>query len=111
MDTSELTNQPEETPPDWRILFILYFSNGSLSEDNWEARRLKTKSSNYVVLLMCLGKEEAALAMAETHEGTAGNHSGGRALSLKEKNIGFYWTTMVAIAKCTLRLPENANTS
>ena len=34
--------------------------------------------------------------MAETHEGAAGNHSGGRALALKVKSLGFYWPTMVA---------------
>lgn len=34
--------------------------------------------------------------MAETHEGAAGNHSGGRALALKVKSLGFYWPTMNA---------------
>ena len=34
--------------------------------------------------------------MEETHEGAAGNHSGGRALSLNVKSLGFYWPTMVA---------------
>ena len=94
---------------DWRVSLIQYFSKGSLPEDKWEARRLKAKSSNYVlidgrlhrwtsakVLLTCLGSEAATLVMEETHEGAAGNHSGARALSLRVKSLGFYWPTMVA---------------
>lgn len=45
------------------------------------------------------------LVMAETHEGTGGNHSGGRALALKVKSHSFYWPTMNAyfesyVCKC-----------
>ena len=92
MDISESGDRPDDTPPDWRTPFVQFFSDGSLPQNKWEARRLKTKSANYVlidgrlhrwtsakVLLTCLGTEEASLAMAETHEGAAGNHSGGRA--------------------------------
>ncbi|XP_013699932.2 uncharacterized protein LOC106403669 [Brassica napus] len=84
-------------------------TNGSLPQNKWEAPRLKTKSANYVlidgrlhrwttakVLLTCLGIEEASLAMAETHEGAAGNLLGGRVLPLKVKSLCFYWPTMIA---------------
>ncbi|KAF8114105.1 hypothetical protein N665_0042s0027 [Sinapis alba] len=90
MDTGERVDQPEITPPDWRVPFLQYLSNGSLPGDKWEARRLKAKSSNYVILdgrlhrwtsatilLTCVNSEETELVMAETHEGVAGNHSGG----------------------------------
>ncbi|KAF8093777.1 hypothetical protein N665_0378s0007 [Sinapis alba] len=50
MDTSEPTDQPEATPPYWRIPFIQFLSTGSLPTDKWEARRLKAKSSNYIVI-------------------------------------------------------------
>ena len=33
--------------------------------------------------------------MAETHEGSAGNHLGGWALALKVKSLGLYWPTMI----------------
>lgn len=108
MDTSESIDQPDDSPPDWRIPFIRYLSNGEVPENKWEARRLKAKCANYVlidgrlhrwtsakVLLTCLNTEEAALAMAETHEGGAGNHSGGRSLALKVKKDGFYLPTMI----------------
>ncbi|KAF8081444.1 hypothetical protein N665_0886s0004 [Sinapis alba] len=50
MDTSEPTDQPEATPPDWRIMFIQFLSTGSLPTDKWEARRLKAKSSDYILI-------------------------------------------------------------
>ena len=109
MDTSESGDRPNDTPPDWRTPFIQFLSNESLPQNKWQACRLKTKSANYVlidgrlhrwttakILLKCLGIEEALLAMAETHEGAAGNHSGGRALALKVNSLGFYWPTMIA---------------
>jgi len=34
--------------------------------------------------------------MAETHEGAGGNHSGGRALAIKVRSLGFFWPTMNA---------------
>ena len=92
---------------DWRTEFIEYLSNGVLPTEKWEARRLKWRSAHYVVmdgalhrwtatkvLLKCISGDETRLFMAETHEGAAGNHSGGRALALKVKSLGFYWPTM-----------------
>ncbi|KAF8096217.1 hypothetical protein N665_0315s0003 [Sinapis alba] len=37
MDTSEPIDQPDAMPPDWRIPFIQYLSNGLLPKDKWEA--------------------------------------------------------------------------
>ena len=94
---------------DWRTEFIDYLVDGKLPPEKWIARRLKTRSAHYVVLggelhrwtatkvlLKCINGEETHLVMAETHEGAAGNHSGGRALALKVKSLGFYWPTMNA---------------
>ncbi|XP_013594447.1 PREDICTED: uncharacterized protein LOC106302494 [Brassica oleracea var. oleracea] len=94
---------------DWRTEFIEYLSNGVLPTEKWEARRLKQRSAHYVVmdgalhrwtatkvLLKCIFGDETRLFMAETHEGAAENHSGGRALALKVKSLGFYWPTMNA---------------
>ena len=94
---------------DWRTEFIAYLSDGTLPTEKWEARWLKRRSAHYVimdgtlhrwtatkVLLRCISGDETRLVMAETHEGAASNHSGGRALALKVKSLGFYWPTMNA---------------
>ena len=91
--------------PDCRTDFIDYLVN--LPPERWIARRLKTRSAHYVildgelhrwtatkVLLKCIHGEETRLVMAETHECAARNRSGGRALTLKVKSLGFYWPTM-----------------
>ncbi|XP_013601115.1 PREDICTED: uncharacterized protein LOC106308502 [Brassica oleracea var. oleracea] len=99
----------EDQLDDWRTEFITYLADGILPTEKWEARRLKRRSAHYVVmdgelhrwtatkvLLKCIFGDETRLVMAETHEGAAGNHSGGRALALKVKNLSFYWPTMNA---------------
>ena len=95
----EESRATEELLNDWRTEFIEYLSNGVLPTEKWEARRLKRRSAHYVVLdgalhrwtatkvlLRCISGDETRLVMAETHEGAAGNHSGGRALALKVKS-------------------------
>ncbi|XP_048619844.1 uncharacterized protein LOC125590348 [Brassica napus] len=94
---------------DWRTESIAYLFEGILPTEKWEARQLKRRSAHYVVrdetlhrwtatkvLLRCIFGHETRLVMAETHEGAAVNHSGGRALALKVKSLGFYWPTMNA---------------
>ncbi|XP_013632894.1 PREDICTED: uncharacterized protein LOC106338470 [Brassica oleracea var. oleracea] len=95
--------------PDWRTEFIDYLSKGELPTEKWAAHRLKTRSAHYVVLddelhrwtaskvlLKCIHGDETARVMAETHEGAGGNHSGGRALAIKVRSLGFFWPTMNA---------------
>ncbi|XP_013617501.1 PREDICTED: uncharacterized protein LOC106324021 [Brassica oleracea var. oleracea] len=110
MDIDEVESRsPDDHPTDWRKELIDYLAEGLLPIGKWDARRLKRRSAHYVVmdgelhrwtatkvLLKCIAGEETRLVMAETHEGAAGNHSGGRALALKVKNLGFYWPTMNA---------------
>ncbi|XP_048608335.1 uncharacterized protein LOC125584234 [Brassica napus] len=108
IDEAESPSQ-DDHPTDWRKELIDYLAEGLLPAEKWDARRLKRRSAHYVVmdgelhrwtatkvLLKCIAGEETRLVMAETHEGAAGNHSGGRALTLKVKNLGFYWPTMNA---------------
>ncbi|XP_033138789.1 uncharacterized protein LOC117129318 [Brassica rapa] len=105
-DDSEMTDQ-DQLIPDWRTEFIQYLTKGTLPTDKWAARRLKRRSAHYVVmeeelhrvtankvLLKCIFAEQTQLVMAETHEGAGGNHSGGRSLALKIRNLGFFWPTM-----------------
>lgn len=105
-DDSEMIDQ-DQLLPDWRTEFIQYLTAGTLPTDKWAARRLKRRSAHYVVmegelhrvtankvLLKCIFAEQTQLVMAETHEGAGGNHSGGRSLALKIRNLGFFWPTM-----------------
>ena len=105
MDEDTADEQIEFT--DWRTKFIDYLVDGKLPSEKWVARRLKTRSAHVLdrelhrwtatkVLLKCIHGEETHLVMAETHEGAAGNHSGGRPNALKVKSLGFYWPTMNA---------------
>ncbi|XP_013614194.1 PREDICTED: uncharacterized protein K02A2.6-like [Brassica oleracea var. oleracea] len=95
--------------PDWRTEFIDYLSKGELPAEKWEARRLKALNAHYVVLddklhrwtaskvlLKCIHGDETLRVMAKMHEGAGGNHSGGRALAIKVRSLGFFWLTMNA---------------
>ena len=101
IDEAQLPTQADQST-DWRRELVDYLAEGLLPAEKWDARRLKRRSAHYVVmggelhrwtatnvLLKCITGEETRLVMAETHEGAAGNHSGGRALALKVKNLGF----------------------
>ena len=102
--------------PDWRTEFIDYLRKGELPTEKWAARRLKTRSDHYVVLddelhrwtaskvlLMCIHGDETERVIAETHEGAGGNHSGGRALAIKVRSLGFFWLTMNADCESYVR--------
>ncbi|XP_013746096.3 uncharacterized protein LOC106448811 [Brassica napus] len=115
IDEAEPPSQDDQ-PTDWRKELIDYLAEGLLPTEKWDARRLKRRSAHYVVLdgelhrwtatkvlLKCISGEGTKLVMAETHEGAAGNHSGGRALALKVKNLGFYWPTMNADCETYVR--------
>ncbi|XP_048626848.1 uncharacterized protein LOC125594842 [Brassica napus] len=115
IDEAEPPSQDDQ-PTDWRKELIDYLAEGLLPTEKWDARRLKRRSAHYVVmdgelhrwtatkvLLKCISGEETRLVMAETHEGAAGNQSGGRALAQKVKNLGFYWPTMNADCETYVR--------
>ncbi|XP_019087345.1 PREDICTED: uncharacterized protein LOC109125001 [Camelina sativa] len=104
-DLTDVTKPPD----DWQIEIKLYISEWIVPPERWAARRLKAQSARYVlfngnlyrlsssgVFLTCVSREEVELIMTEVHEGEGGNHSGGRALSLKIKKDSHYWPTMVA---------------
>ena len=47
-------------------------------------------------LLRCLTREESHDAMKEAHEGSCGEHQGGRRLHLLLQRVGYHWPTMYA---------------
>ncbi|XP_024016271.1 uncharacterized protein LOC112089750 [Eutrema salsugineum] len=94
--TSE--NPENESAEDWTAELREYLLNGKVPEDKWAARRLKVRAAHYTmhkdklyrwsasgVLLACVSGNEIIEIMHEIHEGSGGNHSGGRSLALKIK--------------------------
>jgi len=48
MDVDVDAIDPE--PSDWRDPIKAYITNGEVSADRWEARRLKAKAANYMMM-------------------------------------------------------------
>ena len=102
---------PVHTEISWMTPIISYLQGGILPDDRHEARRLKVRSSRFLMLqgilykrsfslpyLRCLAPDEAKYVMREIHEGICGNHSEARALQNKIIRAGYYWPTMQADA-------------
>ncbi|XP_024016289.1 uncharacterized protein LOC112089766 [Eutrema salsugineum] len=105
--TSE--NQGNESAEDWTAELREYLLNGKVPEDKWAARHLKVRAAHYTmhkdklycwsasgVLLACVSGNDIVEIMREIHEGSGGNHSGGRSLALKIKKASYFWPTMNA---------------
>ncbi len=84
-----------------------YLEEGTLPTDVVEARKLKVRSTRFVLIqgilykrgfslsyLCCLDKPEAEYVIKEVHEGICGNHSGARSLVHKLVRAGYYWPMM-----------------
>ncbi|KAL0447284.1 UNVERIFIED_CONTAM: hypothetical protein Slati_1856300 [Sesamum latifolium] len=72
------------------------------------ARRIKFKAARFTIvgdelykrtidgpLLKCLDEERAKYVLRKIHEGSCGNHSGGRSLAQKVTRQGYFWPTLV----------------
>ncbi|XP_073152912.1 uncharacterized protein [Henckelia pumila] len=103
---------PELAEEDWRVVIINYLKWGKMPEDPREARRLKLKSSRYVLieevlyrrsfagpLLRCLSYQEADYVLREVHEGCCGNHFGAHALERKVLLGGYCWPNVLGSAQ------------
>ncbi|KAL0455997.1 UNVERIFIED_CONTAM: hypothetical protein Slati_0938900 [Sesamum latifolium] len=93
-----------------------YLETGNLPEDKGEAQRIKKISSRFFLeggiqksfskpILKCLNPEEAWEVMRKIHEGSCGNHTGGRSLATKILRNGYFWPTiqrdsMQIVRKC-----------
>ncbi|KAL0454695.1 UNVERIFIED_CONTAM: hypothetical protein Slati_0808700 [Sesamum latifolium] len=80
----------------WMDKIREYLEIGNLPGDKDEARRIKNMSGRFFIeggylfkksfmtpVLRCLNPEEAWEVMREIHEGSCGNHAGGRSLATK----------------------------
>ena len=86
---------------------IDYLKNKTLPDDKQEARWVKLRSAQYVILvdvlykrgyslpyLRCLAPEEASYVMREINEGICSNHSEASSLALTTIRQGYFWPTM-----------------
>ena len=101
----------------WMTSIISYLKDGSFSEGKDEARKLRVRSTRYVLLnevlykrgfsqpyLRCLAPDEANYVLREVHSGACGNHSGARSLIHKVVRAGYYWPTIQANTKAYVRI-------
>ncbi|KAL0447890.1 UNVERIFIED_CONTAM: Ribonuclease HI, partial [Sesamum latifolium] len=102
-----LAVQPITTGEDWRTPIIKWIEEGLLSENRWEAARLKTRATRFIIqehilykksythpLLRCLSTEEGIHILQEIHSGCCGAHVGTRILANKALRAGYFWPTM-----------------
>jgi len=84
-----------------------YLVDGLLPVEPTEAKIVKKNAGKYTLvdgnlfrhgytypILACVSEEQCTHIMAELHEGIYGSHVGGRTLSLKVVQAGYYWPTM-----------------
>ncbi|KAL2226706.1 UNVERIFIED_CONTAM: hypothetical protein Sindi_2029300 [Sesamum indicum] len=98
--------------PSWKDEIVRYLKEGILPADSTAGRRLKMRALRFTLvneqlykrtiegpLLKCLDPERAEYVMREIHEGSCGNHSGGRSLAQKVIRQGYFWPTLVRDTK------------
>ncbi|KAL0462246.1 UNVERIFIED_CONTAM: putative enzymatic polyprotein [Sesamum latifolium] len=102
-----LAVQPIIAGEDWRTPIIKWIEEGLLPENRWEAARLKTRATRFIMqkhilykksythpLLRCLSTEERIHILQEIHSGCCGAHAGTRMLANKALRAGYFWPTM-----------------
>ncbi|XP_011076538.1 uncharacterized protein LOC105160758 [Sesamum indicum] len=91
-----------ETADSWKTPFVRYLKYGELPSDAIAAKRLQFKANCFTlvgddlykrttegIVLKCLDAERSQYVMKEIHEGSCGNHSGGRSLAQKILRQGY----------------------
>ncbi|KAL0293344.1 UNVERIFIED_CONTAM: hypothetical protein Sradi_6942200 [Sesamum radiatum] len=82
-----LAVQPIVTGEDWRTPIIKCMKEGLLLENRWEAARLKTRATRFLM-------QEHILYKKEIHSRCCGAHAGTRILANKALQAGYFWPTM-----------------
>ena len=85
------------------IPIVGYLKEGKLLQGRDEARKLRIKSTKYILMddvlykrgfsqpyLRCFAPNEANYVLREVHKGACGNHSGARLLVHKVIRVGYY---------------------
>ena len=100
-----------------------YLANGFLPANPYKSRDIRKKATPYYfdgeilykrandgVLLRCLTRKESLDAMKEAHEGSCGEHKGGRHLHLLLLRVGYFWPTMYRLCKVCQILSQMSDT-
>ena len=109
--------QQVQNEGNWMTPIISYLKDGRLSEAKDKARKLRIRSTRYVLLdevlykrgfsqpyCRCLAPDKANYMLREVHKGACGNHSGARSLIHKVVRAGYYWPTIQADAKAYIKV-------
>jgi ribonuclease HI len=107
---------------DWRAPITLFLQGYYHPSDVNEAKRLKHRSRDFVLvegqlykkgvsqpMLKCVTETEGSQILREVHSGTCGSHSGPRALVAKVIRQGFYWPTIICAANRVTRSLHQAD--
>ncbi|KAL0448801.1 UNVERIFIED_CONTAM: hypothetical protein Slati_1436500 [Sesamum latifolium] len=105
-ERAPLVVQPITSGEDWRTP-IIKLEEGHLPNNRWEAARLKTRATRFLLhertlykksythpLLWCLSIEEGIHVLQEIHGGCCGAHAGTWILANKALRAGYFWPTM-----------------
>ncbi|XP_021853697.2 uncharacterized protein [Spinacia oleracea] len=97
---------------EWYDDMWAYKATAILPENPEEAKKIKKDGPWYIIymgrlykrsfslpLLRCLSAYESEKLIEEIHEGSCGNHVGGKTLSLLCQRQGYYWPTMLEDAQ------------
>ena len=92
-----------EGEENWITPIVSYLTDGKLPEGKDEVRKLRVRSTRYVLINevlykrgfsqpypRCLAPNEANYVLREVHEGACGNHSGAKSLIHKVIRAGYY---------------------
>ena len=101
----------------WMTPIVGYLKEGKLPQGRDEARKLRIKSTKYVLMdevlykkgfsqpyRRCLAPDEENYVLREVHERAYGNHSKARSLVHKVIRAGYYWPTIQADAKAYVKI-------
>jgi hypothetical protein len=101
---NELANKKEEVGKDWRVPIQECIMNPGGTKD----QKIRRQALKYTILdkelyrqmvdgllLKCLSKEQARVAIGEVHEGMCGTHQSAHKMKWMLKRAGFFWPTMV----------------
>ena len=101
----------------WMTPIVSYLKDGMLLKRKDEARKLKVKSTRYILMdevlykrvfsqpyLRCLAPNKANYVLRGVHEGACGNHSRARSLVCKVVHAGYHWPTIQADAKAYFKV-------
>ncbi|KAL0434147.1 UNVERIFIED_CONTAM: hypothetical protein Slati_2749000 [Sesamum latifolium] len=107
-----LAVQPITLGEDWRTPVIRWLVEGHLSDNRWEAARLKARATRFLLqgstlykrsythpLLRYLSQQEGVHILQEMHSGCCGAHAGTWILANKALRAAYFWPTKKQDAK------------